>query len=397
MNEHSFVSLPTTAPQRAALYLDHHATTPVDPRVAEVAIRMMVEEFGNANGVENIHGERAASAVEHSREKIAQLLRAEPGDVYFTSGSTEAIQLAIAHSIAIHRAPLRIAMSRVEHKAVIDTVSRAERLGMAVTSWIEVDGKAQIDWLSYQRVLQNGVDLVCIMAANNEVGTVFPVEEIVREASDHGADVLIDATQAIGRMPLDLEGLGAAYVILSGHKIYGPKGIGALISPIFDYSSTFGLQGAHHPTPNVSGIAALGFACQLMELEGEAESRRLSQLRDLLQERLIGLVPGLVVNGDEAKRLPHNLHVSAPGAPNDIVLSRLRGRVSISTGSACNTGAQEPSHVLRAMGLPASQIDSCLRIGLGRTTTAGDVERAAIEIAAAIDDVRNSLSGVIDV
>lgn len=397
MNEHILVSMQAAAPQRAALYLDHHATTPVDPRVAEVAIRMMVEEFGNANGVENIHGERAASAVAESKEKVAQLLRAEPSDVYFTSGSTEAIQLAISHSIATRRAPLRIAVSRVEHKAVIDTASHAERLGVAVISWIEVDEKAQIDRSSYQRVLQSGADLVCVMAANNEVGTIYPIEEIVREAGEHDADVLIDATQAIGRMPLDLGELGAAYVILSGHKIYGPKGIGALISPIFEYSSAFGLQGAHHPTPNVSGIAALGFACELMELEGEAESDRLSQLRDLLQERLISLVPGLIVNGDEAARLPHNLHVSAPGAPNDVVLSRLRGKVSISTGSACNTGAQEPSHVLRAMRLPDSCIDSCMRIGLGRTTTAGDVERAAVEIADAINDVRSSFSGVIDV
>jgi cysteine desulfurase len=397
MNEHISVNLHATAPLRAALYLDHHATTPVDPRVADVAIRMMVEEFGNANGVENIHGERAASAVAQSKDKVAQLLRAEPGDVYFTSGSTEAIQLAISHSIGTHRASLRIAVSRVEHKAVIDTALHAERSGMAVMSWIDVDDKARIDQSSLRRVLQGGVDLVCVMAANNEVGTIYPIGEIVRTASDHGADVLIDATQAIGRMPLNLEELGAAYVILSGHKIYGPKGVGALISPVFEYASIYGLQGAHHPTPNVSGIAAFGYACELMAREGKAESRRLAQLRDQLQGRLKSLVAGLIVNGTETARLPHNLHVSAPGAPNDVVLSRLRGKVSISTGSACNTGAQEPSHVLRAMRLPEPYIDSCLRIGLGRTTTAADVERAAAEIADAINDVRSSFSGVLDV
>ncbi|NRQ17685.1 cysteine desulfurase family protein [Ensifer sesbaniae] len=397
MNEHALVQNLPLRPKGTGLYFDHHATTPVDPRVAEVAVRMMVEEFGNANGVENIHGERAASAVAQSKDRVAQLLRAEPDDVSFTSGSTEAIQLAIAHSISNHRGPLRIAISRAEHKAVIDTALRAERLGLAHTSWIEIDAKAQLDLESYRRILKEGVDLVCVMSANNEVGTVYPIDTIVRKANVHGADTLVDATQAIGRLPLNLGELGASYVILSGHKIYGPKGTGALISPIFDHSSVFGLQGAHHPTPNVSGIAALGFACELMELEGEAETVRLSKLRDSLQDRLCELVPGLIVNGDEVNRLPHNLHVSAPGAPNDVVLSRLRGKVSISTGSACNTGAQEPSHVLRAMGLPNSQIESCLRIGLGRTTTADDVERAAIEIASAINDVRNSLSGVIDV
>ncbi|MBB6510904.1 cysteine desulfurase [Rhizobium soli] len=397
MNEHISLNLHATAPLQAALYLDHHATTPVDPRVADVAIRMMVEEFGNANGVENTHGERAASAVAQAKDRLAQLLGAEPRDVYFTSGSTEAIQLAISHSIGIHRDQLRIAISRVEHKAVIDTALHAERLGMAAISWIDVDDKAQIDLSSLRSVLDGGIDLVCVMAANNEVGTIYPIAEIVRKASEYGADVLIDATQAIGRMPLDLEELGAAYVILSGHKVYGPKGVGALISPVFEYASIFGLQGAHHPTPNVSGIVAFGFACELMAREGEAESHRLAQLRDQLQERLKSLVPGLIVNGPQTERLPHNLHVSAPGAPNDVVLSRLRGKVSISTGSACNTGAQEPSHVLRAMRLPDPYIDSCLRIGLGRTTTAADVERAAVEIAEAINDVRSSFSGVLDV
>lgn len=397
MNEHSPVTMRAPALHRAALYLDHHATTPVDPRVAEVVIRTMVEEFGNANGVENVHGERAASLVAGARGKVARLLCADPDDVYFTSGSTEAIQLAFSHALATHPSPLKIALSRVEHKAVIDTALRAERLGLAAVTWIDVDRKAQLDRACFEGVLQAGVDLVCVMAANNEVGTIYPVQEIVDASREHGADVLIDATQAVGRMPLNLEEINAAYAVLSGHKIYGPKGIGALISPIFERELVFGLQGAHQQTPNVSGIAALGSACELMELEGEAESRRLSELRDLLQDRLFQLVPGLVVNGDEASRLPHNLHISVPGALNDIVLSRLRSKVSISTGSACNTGALEPSHVLRAMHLRDTHIDSCLRIGLGRTTTSDDIEFAAVEIAQAINDARTAFPGDIDV
>jgi cysteine desulfurase len=184
------------------------------------------------------------------------------------------------------------------------------------------------------------------------------------------------------------------YVALSGHKVYGPKGIGALLAPRFDRSVVFGLQGAHSPTPNVAGAVAMGRACEIMELEGAQESARLERLRDHLQERLLALVPGVVINGDLANRLPHNLHVSIPGAPNDVVLTRLRGKVSISTGSACNTGAQEPSHVLRAMGLPEAQLESCLRIGLGRYTDLDDVETAATLIANAASDVRASFSGV---
>ncbi|RWJ04460.1 cysteine desulfurase family protein [Mesorhizobium sp.] len=376
-----------------SIYLDHHATTPVDPRVLEVAIRMMVEEYGNANGVENIHGEHAARAVAEAKEQIARSVSAEPDDVHFTSGSTEAIQLAISHAIATHRSPLRVAMTRIEHKAVIDTVVKAERMGLVEKSWIAVDDKARLDWQSLERVLDEGVDLVCVMAANNEVGTIYPVQKIAHAAREQGAGVLVDATQAIGRMALDLDEGILDYVVLSAHKIYGPKGVGALISPGFDRSSIYGLQGAHHPTPNVAGIAAMGRACELMELEGAKESGRLAMLRDRLQERLIALVPDLTVNGDKASRLPHNLHFSAAGAPNEVVLSRLRGKLSISSGSACNAGAQEPSHVLRAMGLPDALLESCLRIGLGRSTTLGDVESAAILIGDAIHDVRMNFSG----
>jgi cysteine desulfurase len=375
------------------IYLDHHASTPVDPRVLEVAVRMMVDEFGNANGVENIHGEQAAFAVSHARTQVASVVSAEPDDVHFTSGSTEAIQLAIAHAIAVHPGLLRVAMSRVEHKAVIDTVLQAERMGLAEKSWISVDEKARLVWSSLEEVLARGVDLVCVMAANNEVGTIYPVQRIARACHDHGAAILVDATQAVGRMSLDIGDEIVDYAALSGHKVYGPKGIGALVAPSFDRSITYGLQGAHSPTPNVAGIVAMGRACEIMNLEGVQESARLEHLRNHLQQRLVALLPDVVINGDVVNRLPHNLHLSVPGVPNDVVLARLRGKLSISTGSACNTGAQEPSHVLQAMGLPNALLESCLRIGLGRSTDLDDVEAAATLIADAVRGLRTSLSG----
>lgn len=375
------------------IYLDHHASTPVDPRVLEVAIRMMVEDFGNANGVENIHGEHAAFAVLQAKALVASVVSAEPDDVHFTSGSTEAIQLAIAHAITVHPGPLRVAMSRVEHKAVIDTVLQAERMGLVQKCWITVDDKARLDWSSLERVLSQGIDLVCVMAANNEVGTIYPVQRIAKASHEHGAAVLVDATQAIGRMAFDVGDEMLDYIAVSGHKVYGPKGIGALVAPRFDRSVVYGLQGAHSPTPNVAGIVAMGRACEIMELEGAQESARLQHLRDRLQERLLALVPHVVINGDAANRLPHNLHLSVPGAPNDVVLARLRGKLSVSTGSACNAGAQEPSHVLQAMGLPDVLLESCLRIGLGRSTDLEDVEAAATLIADAVHDVRASFSG----
>ena len=393
MNEHLPQIAIAGVDEHWPIYMDNHATTPVDPRVLEAAVRMMVEDFGNANGIENVHGEQAAYAVSQAKAFVARVVSAECDDVHFTSGSTEAVQLAIAHAIAAHPEPLRIAMSRVEHKAVIDTVLRAERMGIVQKSWISVDDKARLDWSSLEEVLSEGVDLVCIMAANNEVGTIYPVQQIAKACHDHGAAVLVDATQAIGRMAFDIGDEMLDYIALSGHKIYGPKGIGALVAPRFDRSQVYGLQGAHNPTPNVAGIVAMGRACEIMELEGVQESARLKHLRDHMQERLISVVPRVVINGDMTNRLPHNLHFSVPGAPNDVVLARLRGRLSVSTGSACNTGAQEPSHVLQAMGLPDALLESCLRIGLGRSTDMNDVEAAVALIADAVQDVRASFSG----
>jgi cysteine desulfurase len=375
------------------IYLDHHATTPVDLRVVEVVTRAMCEEYGNANAVENIHGERAADIVAWSKTRVASLLRAEPEHVYFTSGSTEAIQLALSHAIAAGSEPPRVALSTVEHKAVIDTVLHAERLGLCTKVWLPVDHTARLDWPAFERALGNGVDLVCVMAANNEVGTIFPIAEISAASHRVGAKVLVDATQAVGWMEIDVSGDDLDYVVVSAHKAYGPKGVGALISRHFEPSRLLGLQGAHQPTPNVPGIAGMGRAFELIKFEENDASEGVRQLRDRLRDRLQYLVPNLVVNGTHPNRLPHNLHVSALGAPNDIVLMSLRGKVSLSTGSACNSGAQEPSHVLRAMGLNDDCIDTSLRMGLGRSTTAEDVEAAAILIAEAIADVRASLSG----
>ncbi|TCN35210.1 cysteine desulfurase [Shinella granuli] len=377
----------------AMIYLDHHATTPVDSRVVDIVTRAMLDDYGNANGVENLHGERAASIVDRSKASVASLLRSDPADVHFTSGSTEAIELALSHAIASGKAPLRVGLSTVEHKAVIDYVLRAEGLGLCTKVWLPVNDEAMLDWTAFETALHSGLDLVCVMAANNEVGTTYPITEVAAASHLFGAKILVDATQAVGRMEIDTEGDNLDYVVVSAHKVYGPKGIGALISRHFEPSHLTGLRGAHQATPNVPGIAGMGRAFEIMEMEGDEESRRLALLRDLLLRRLQALVPGLVVNGSEKDRLPHNLHVSAPGAPNDIVLLRLRGQVSVSTGSACNSGAQEPSHVLRAMGLDAARIESSLRMGLGRSTSNDDVKIAATLIADAIADVRSSLSG----
>ncbi|QIO61587.1 cysteine desulfurase family protein [Rhizobium leguminosarum] len=376
------------------IYLDHHATTPVDSRVAKIVFDMMVSSFGNANSVDHVFGETAASIVTDAKGRVAALVGSDPDNVFFTSGSTEAIRLAISHAIGpVHASPLRIALTRVEHQALIDTAQLAERLGIAVITWIDVDHRARLISESLHAALESGTDLVCVMAANNEVGTIYPLGEIVPLVHRHDAAILVDATQAAGRIPFDGFGADVDYLILSGHKIYGPKGVGALVSGAYEASRVYGLGATHDATPNVPGIAGMGEACRIMLSEGEVETRRIVAMRDRLQKDLVRLIPNLVVNGDQENRLAHNLHISVPDTPNDLIVSRLRKKVAISTGAACMSGAQSSSHVLRAMGMDDGLQEGALRIGLGRFTSESDIENAAAEIAAAVRDVRNAMAG----
>lgn len=389
----SLATVPLPAANEA-IYLDHHATTPVDTRVAKVVLDTMVSSFGNANSVDHVYGETAAAIVADAKDRVAELVGSEPENVFFTSGSTEAIRLAISHAIGPTRAsPLRIALTRVEHQALIDTAHLAERLGLAVVTWIDVDHRARLVSASLHAALESGTDLVCVMAANNEVGTIYPLAEIVPLAHRNGAAILVDATQAAGRISFDAFGADIDYLILSGHKIYGPKGIGALVSGIYDATRVYGLGVTHDATPNVPGIAGIGEACRIMLSEGRDETRRIAEMRDRLQTNLARKLQGLVVNGDQDNRLAHNLHISVPDIPNDLIVTRLRKKVAISTGAACMSGAQSSSHVLRAMGMEDSLQEGALRIGLGRLTSESDIENAAVEIIAAVRDVKNAMVG----
>lgn len=385
-------TFPGVGLEAPGIYLDHHSTTPVDPRVAEVVLRTMIEDFGNANSIDHAHGDVTRSRIETARQCLAELVNCDPVDVHFTSGSTEAILLAISHAIGVATAlPLRIALSSVEHPALLDTAKRAEQLGLAQITWIPVGRDASIEVGGICEVLDAGCDLLCVMAANNEVGTIYPIAEIAELAAARHVAMLVDATQSIGRSPLDLSQSPIEYLVVSAHKIYGPKGVGALVSPIYDRSDVYGLAAVHEPTPNVPGIVGFGEACRIMYEEGEIENRRLGALRDHLRDLLARALPELVVNGPQHQRLPHNLHISVPGVPNDLVVQRLHRRVAISTGAACMSGAQGASHVLMAMGLKQELQDSALRIGLGRITTKDDIETAAHEIIAAVGDVQSAL------
>ena len=377
------------------IYLDHHATTPVDPRVAKVVMHAMTGAFGNANSVDHVFGEAASALIATASEAVAALVGSAPEDVYFTSGSTEAIRLALVHAISRgQRSPLRVALTKVEHKAVIDAVSIASRSGHVKPCWIDVDTQGRLSLDSLQAVLDAGIDLVCLMAANNEVGTIYPIPEVALQACDCGAAMMVDATQAAGRIPLHARDWGIDYLVVSAHKLYGPKGVGALISPIRDLRTQVSdLIWASEGTPNVPGIAGFGEACRLRRLEMDVDEPRIAALRDRLQSKLTASIPDLVVNGHLSCRLGGNLHFSVPGIPNDAIMVRLRKKVAISTGAACASGAHAASHVLHAMALSEELQDGALRIGVGKFNTEYEVDRAAKEIIAAIDAVKAILSG----
>lgn len=365
------------------IYLDHHATTPMDDRVISVMADAMRSIYGNANNVDHRFGRDAARAVDHAKEQVAALVNAVSSEVWFTSGSSEALRIALEAAVAASdRSPFRVASMRVEHPALLDALSALEKVGRIEIFWLSVDARAQLRFETLEMALTSGVDLVCLMAANNEVGTIYPVAKAIAASHDAGADILVDATQAAGRMALDVEAAGADYVIVSGHKIYGPKGTGAVISPLIRPHEWEGL--AHHGTPNVPAIVGFGVAADLARNELLKECQYVGHLRDRLEARLRSEFPDMVVNGDTAARLPHSLHISVPGALNEAVIVRLADHVAISTGAACASGAQAPSHVLQAMAMSPVLVDGALRISPGRFTTEREIDRAGDAIAEAI-------------
>ncbi len=370
------------------IYLDYQATTPVDPRVAATVLHAMTDAFGNANSSEHVFGVQAEQMVSRARSEVARLVGAEDQDVRFTSGATESVRLAVEHLAAnTSRTSLRIVVSRVEHRAVLEAVDSRARRRRAQIRWAKVDHRGRLDISSLGEQLAEPTDLVCVMAANNEIGTLYPIREVARLAARANARLLVDATQVAGKEPIETREWGIDYLALSAHKLYGPKGCGALIVPR-EVSRGFETSG----TPNVPGIVGLGEACRLRRLEMQDDERRIARQRDRLQELLLGAIPGLVVNGDLAARLAGNLHVAIPDTPADAVLARICDRVAISTGAACSSGSERPSHVLEAIGLPPDLIEGALRIGLGKFTTDQEVETAAKLISAAATGVRVAIA-----
>jgi cysteine desulfurase len=373
----------------APVYLDHHATTPVDPRVAKVVLDAMTTTFGNANSVQHAFGRAAARLVREAADSVAALLHCDADDIRFTSSATAALRLALAYAVERRpAAPLRVAASSIEHPALLEELERGARQGWLAVRWVPVDIQGVLDLPAMEAALADGADLVCLMAANNEVGAIQPVEAVAALAAGAGAEILVDASQAAGRIPLHIGSWGIDYLVISGHKLYGPKGVGALVGPELADAPPPARYAGHQATPNVPGIAGLGEACRICRSEMAVDEARIGTLRDRLQARLLKELPGAVVNGPSDRRLAANLHLSIPNVPNDAIVAQLANSVAVSTGAACVSGVDAPSHVLRAMALPAWRQDGALRISLGRFTTMEDIDRAAGSILAAVRAVR---------
>jgi cysteine desulfurase len=390
------------------VYLDNHATTRVAPEVLEAMLPYFSDEYGNAASVNHAFGWRAAAAVERAREQVARLLNCPADWIVFTSGATEANNLAIkgvlsaADRLATRHSPLgtHCLTNAAEHPSVLDVVRRLQRQGIAVTI-LPVDQAARVDPQQVADAIMSQTRLVSVMLANNEVGTINPIGEIGRVCRERGVLLHGDAVQAIGKIPVDLQELPVDLLSLSAHKFHGPKGVGALVvrrdgpriplEPLFDGGGhEQHLRSGTLPVPLVVGFGA---ACELVMTSLTEVSARMAALRDQLWQRLQAEVEGLSLNGPPlADRLPNNLNFSVADVDGDALMSGLK-RIAVSSGSACSTAEPEPSHVLRAMGIPESLSRASLRFGLSRYTTDTDLDIAVAEVREVVGKLRAADSG----
>lgn len=378
------------------IYLDHNATTPVDPAVLEAMLPYLREAYGNASSVHE-PGRVAREAVDRAREQVAHLIGAEPREIVFTSGGTEADNQAVRGVLELARTPDNrpghVITSAIEHPAVLNTCQYVAKQGVAVT-YLPVDATGRVKLEELAPALTPETVLVSVMLANNEVGTIQPVGEIAPLAHAKGVTVHTDAVQGLGRIPVNVGDLGVDLLTISGHKIYGPKGIGALyvrrgtrIAPL--------LYGGHHEkrrragTENVPAIVGFGRACEIAGERLAEVAAREARLRDRLQEGILARVPHTQVNGHLTERLPNTVNVGFAFVEGESLLMNLDLEgIAVSTGSACSSGDLKPSHVLLAMGLDHATAHGTLRFSLGRANTEFEIDATIDAVARVVERVR---------
>jgi cysteine desulfurase len=376
-------------------YFDHNATTPVDPAVAEVMARVLREEYGNASSVHHF-GQRAKAVLDEARSAVAALISAEPSEVVFTSGGTEADNFAL-RGVAEALEPTgrrHLIASAIEHEAVLNTLKALARRGWD-TTLLPVDATGIVAPEALEAAIGDRTALVSVMHANNEVGTIQPIAELARIARRHGALFHTDAVQSVAKIPVDTRALGVDLLSLSAHKFYGPKGAGALFIKRGARVTSILTGGKHERnrragTENVPAIAGLGVAASLAARKMEREAARLRAMRDRLEAAVLAAVPGTAVNGAREPRVPNTTNISVDGveAESLLIALDLEG-IAVSTGSACSSGTLEPSHVLRAMGLPAHRTQNSIRISLGAGNTEAEIDQFVHKLPAVVAKLRS--------
>jgi len=377
----------SNAPERP-IYLDYQATTPLDPRVLEAMLPYLKENFGNPHSVHHVYGREAEEAVERARWQVADLINAERREVVFTSGATESNNTAIKGAARFHGALGRrhIVTVETEHKCVLESCKRLESEGFEVTRLpVRPNGLVDLDDLA--RAIRDDTILVSVMAVNNEIGVIQSLAEIGALCRERGVYFHTDAAQGAGKIDLDVRAMNIDLLSISGHKLYGPKGVGALyvrrrprvrLEPLMDGGGQErALRSGTVPTPLVVG---LGEACAIALAEMAEERARLAALRTRLHQGLAARIPDLAVNGDLEARIPGNLNITIPDLAAEALIEHMPG-IAVSTASACSSASVEPSYVLSALGLSDEAAAASLRIGLGRFTTAAEIDYAVAEIA----------------
>ena len=377
------------------IYMDNHATTPVDPRVVETMLPYFSENFGNAASRNHAFGWKAEEGVEHAREQVAKLIGATPKEIIWTSGATESNNLAIKGVAEMYREKGNHIITEVtEHKAVLDTCKRLEKYGYEVTYLpVQKDGRVNLD--DVRKAITPRTILLTIMYANNEIGVVQPVAELGALAKEKGVFFHVDGVQAAGKIPVDVNKDNIDLLSLSGHKLYGPKGVGALyvrrrnprvqLSPLIDGGGHE--RGMRSGTLNVTGIVGFGKACELCLEEMPVESARLRGMRDRLKDRIFSELDEVFINGSMTHRLPHNINISFAYVEGESMLMGIND-VAVSSGSACTSATLEPSYVLKALGVGEDLAHTSIRFGLGRFNTDEEVDYVAARVIETVKRLR---------
>jgi len=377
------------------IYLDHNATTPCDPRVVEAMVPYFTNAYGNAASRNHPFGWQAEEAVDYAREQVAKLIGADPKEIIFTSGATEGDNLAIKGVYEMYASKgNHIITCNIEHKAVLDTCRHLEKEGAEIT-YLDVKPNGLIDLAELAAAIKPTTILIAIMYANNEIGTVMPMREISAIARKHGVLVFTDGVQAVGKIPVDVNKDGIDLMAFTAHKMYGPKGVGALYvrrkNPRVKVTAQ--IDGGGHErgmrsgTLNVPGIVGFGKACEICMQEMESDAKRISQLRDKLENALLK-VEESYLNGDKESRLPHVTNISFKYVEGEGLMMGFNKNIALSSGSACTSASLEPSYVLKALGLGDDLAHSSLRFGLGRFTTEEQIDYTIEHVTNTVNKLR---------